>query len=99
MGRGSVITFSPRAGLPGRVSIIVVLGVGILFAVATFLFDMDYVILDNLMASYYDLALASSGVVLKVERFSMNMGIGICQSMLSLVDYSLWLKFSATEVG
>lgn len=88
MGRGAVITFSPRAGLPGRDSVIAVFGVGIPSAITTFLFDLDYVIIDKLMVSYDDLALAAVGIVLKVERFPLNVGIGICQGMLPLVAYS-----------
>lgn len=88
MGRGSVITFSPRGGLPPRASIIAVFGVGIPSAVATFLFDLDYVIIDKLMVSYHDLALAAVGIVLKVERFPLNVGLGICQGMLPLVAYN-----------
>lgn len=58
---------------------------GIPSAVSTFLFDLDYVIIDKLMVSYHDLALAAIGIVLKVERFPLNVGIGICQGMLPLV--------------
>ena len=52
------------------------------------MFDLDYVILDKLMVSYHDLALAAIGIVLKVERFPLNVGIGICQGMLPLVAYN-----------
>ena len=88
MGRGSVITFSPRVGLPRRDSILSIFMVGIPSAVASFLFDIDYVIIDKLMVSYHDLALAAIGIVLKVERFPLNVGIGICQGMMPLVAYS-----------
>lgn len=88
MGRNSVVTFSPRVGMPRKSSVIAVFGVGIPSAVATLLFDLDYVIIDKLMVSYYDLALAAIGIVLKVERFPLNVGIGICQGMLPLVAYN-----------
>ena len=88
MGRESVITFSPRHGLPKGESIRAVFGVGIPSAITTFLFDLDYVVLDKLMVSYGDLALAAVGIVLKVERFPLNVGIGICQGMLPLVAYN-----------
>lgn len=88
MGRGSVITASPRAGMPKRESIRAIFGVGVPSAIATFLFDLDYVILDKLMVSYDDLALAAVGIVLKVERFPLNVGIGICQGMMPLVAYN-----------
>ena len=88
MGRNSVVTFSPRVGMPCKSSVIAVFGVGIPSAVATLLFDLDYVIIDKLMVSYHDLALAAIGIVLKVERFPLNVGIGICQGMLPLVAYN-----------
>ena len=88
MGRDSVITFRPGVGLPRRRSMLAVFGVGIPSAVSTFLFDLDYVVLDKLMVSYHDLALAAIGIVLKVERFPLNVGIGICQGMMPLVAYS-----------
>ena len=88
MGKDSVITFSPARGLPRRGNILAVFGVGIPSAVATFLFDLDYVIIDKLMVSYNDLALAAVGIVLKVERFPLNVGIGICQGMMPLVAYN-----------
>ena len=88
MGRDAVITFSPRGGLPSRRSVMAVFGVGIPSAITSLLFDLDYVIIDKLMVSYSDLALAAVGIVLKVERFPLNVGIGICQGMLPLVAYS-----------
>ena len=88
MGRGSVVTFSPKGGLPRRDSVLAVFGVGIPSAIATFLFDLDYVIIDKLMVSYDDLALAAVGIVLKVERFPLNVGIGICQGMMPLIAYN-----------
>lgn len=54
-----------------------VFAVGIPSAIATFLFDLDYMIIDKMMAAYHDLALAAIGIVLKVERFPLNAGIGI----------------------
>ena len=88
MGRGSVVTFSPRVGMPSRSSIVSIFMVGIPSAVTNFLFDFDYVIIDKLMVSYHDLALAAIGIVLKVERFPLNVGVGICQGMMPLVAYN-----------
>ena len=88
MGRGSVITFSMKTGMAEKKSILSVFAVGIPSAISTFLFDLDYVVIDKLMVSYHDLALAAIGIVLKVERFPLNVGIGICQGMLPLVAYN-----------
>lgn len=88
MGRGCIITCSPKVGLPSRACILAVFGVGLPSAITTFLFDMDYVVIDKLMVSYHDLALAAVGIVLKVERFPLNVGLGICQGMVPLVAYN-----------
>lgn len=88
MGRGSAITASPRVGLPRGRSVAAVFGVGVPSAITTLLFDLDYVVIDKLMVSYHDLALAAVGIVLKVERFPLNVGVGICQGMMPLVGYS-----------
>ena len=87
-GKGSVITFDPRAGLAEGRSIASIFAVGVPSAVTTFLFDLDYVILDRLMVGYHDLALAAIGIVLKVERFPLNVGIGICQGIVPLAAYN-----------
>lgn len=88
MGKGRVVTFNPKVGRAAAASVKAVFAVGIPSAVATLLFDLDYVIIDKLMVSYHDLALAAIGIVLKVERFPLNVGIGICQGMLPLVAYN-----------
>ena len=92
MGSTSIITFSPRVGLAQRESILAVFAVGVPSAITTFLFDLDYVIIDKLMVSYHDLALAAIGIVLKVERFPLNVGIGICQGMMPVVAYNYAAK-------
>ena len=88
MGRQSVITFRLGAGMAEKASVAAVFAVGIPSAVASLLFDLDYIVIDRLIVSYHDLALAAIGIVLKVERFPLNVGIGICQGMMPLVAYS-----------
>ena len=84
----AVISFDFRYGLPGRKSIFSMFFVGIPASVSSFLFDLDYVIIDKLMVSYSEVALAAMGIVLKVERLPINIGIGICQGMMPLVAYN-----------
>ncbi|MCH5266183.1 MAG: MATE family efflux transporter [Lachnospiraceae bacterium] len=90
--RQSVISFSTRHGWPSRKSIGSILNVGIPSAVTTLLFDIDYVIIDKLMAAYGDIALAAVGIVLKAERLPLNVGIGICQGMMPIVAYNYAAK-------
>ena len=91
----SAVNFSIRQGLPDRRSIGSIFNVGIPSAVATLLFDIDYVIIDKLMTSYGDIALAAVGIVLKAERLPLNVGIGICQGMMPIVAYN----YSAKNYG
>ena len=92
LGKESVITFSLKNGLPEKRSMLAVFAVGIPSAVSTFLFDLDYIVIDRLMVSYNDFALAAVGIVLKVERLPLNVGLGICQGMLPLVAYNFAAK-------
>lgn len=84
----SVISFSVKAGLPDRSSIKSIFNVGVPSAIATLLFDLDYIIIDKLMVAYSDISLAAIGIVLKAERLPLNVGIGICQGMMPLVAYN-----------
>lgn len=86
--RTTVLTADLRAGLPCRANIAAVFAVGIPSAVASLLFDLDYVVIDKLMVAYSEIALAAIGIVLKVERLPLNVGIGICQGMVPLVAYN-----------
>lgn len=88
----SVVSFGIRNGLPDRRSIGSIFNVGIPSAIATLLFDIDYVVIDKLMASYGDIALAAVGIVLKAERLPLNVGIGICQGMMPMVAYNYSAK-------
>lgn len=84
----TVLTADFRLGLPRGKNMAAVFGVGIPSAVASLLFDLDYVVIDKLMVAYSEVALAAIGIVLKVERLPLNVGIGICQGMVPLVAYN-----------
>lgn len=86
--KNSVIGFSVKTGMPERKSISSIFNVGIPSAIATLLFDLDYIIVDKLMVAYGDISLAAIGIVLKAERLPLNVGIGLCQGMMPLVSYN-----------
>ena len=90
--KGSVISLSVKLGLPEKKSILSILNVGFPSALATLLFDLDYIVIDKLMVAYGDIALASIGIVLKAERLPLNVGIGICQGMMPIVAYNYSAK-------
>ena len=84
----TVLRFRLTDGLPRTEDIRSVFFVGIPSSVATLLFDIDYIVIDKLMSGYGDIALAAVGIVLKVERLPLNVGIGLCQGMLPLAAYN-----------
>lgn len=87
--RGStVLTFSPRAGLPDGKHMYSVFFVGIPAALATLLFDLAYVVIDKLATGYGDIPLAAMGIVLKAERLPLNVGLGLCQGMMPIAAYN-----------
>ena len=83
-----VLTLSARVGLPQRAHLRSFFAVGLPAAVGPFLFDLDYIVIDRLMAAYSDRALAAVGIVLKVERLPLNAGVGLCLGMVPLAAYN-----------
>lgn len=74
--------------LPTNASLAKIFTIGVPSAIATLLFDIDYIVIDKLMTGYNDIALAAVGIVLKAERLPLNVGIGICQGMVPIVAYN-----------
>lgn len=62
--------------------------VGIPAALALFLFDLTNIFINRLTSAHGDIELAAIGIVLKVERLPLNVGIGICLGMVPLVAYN-----------
>lgn len=62
--------------------------VGIPAALSLVLFDLTNVVINRLAAGHGDIELAAMGIVLKVERLPLNIGIGICLGMTPLVAYN-----------
>lgn len=83
-----ILHFSLREGLPDLSLLASFFGVGLPAAMGPFLFDLDYIVLDRLMASHSDIALAAIGIVLKAERLPLNVGIGLCLGMVPLAAYN-----------
>ena len=62
--------------------------VGIPAAMSLLLFDLTTMVINRLAAGHGDTQLAAFGIVLKVERLPLNIGIGICLGMTPLVAYN-----------
>ncbi len=80
------------AHAPEKANCFHVFTIGFPGTVGALLFDLDYMVLGRLTAAYGDVALAAIGIVLKAERFPQQVGIGLCQSMVPLIAYSMALK-------
>lgn len=62
--------------------------VGIPAAIAIFLFDLVTIVINRLTVAYGDIPLAAMGIVLKLERIPVNIGLGVCLGMVPLVAYN-----------
>lgn len=62
--------------------------VGVPAAVSILLFDVTNMVINRMASSYGDFQLAAVGIVLKVERLPLNIGVGIGLGMVPLVAYN-----------
>ena len=83
-----ILQLSIPKHLPSVDLLIPFFGVGLPASLGPFLFDLDYMVIDRLMSQHSDIALAAIGIVLKVERFPLNVGIGLCLGMVPLAAYN-----------
>ncbi len=66
--------------------------VGIPAAIAILLFDIITIVTNKIAVSYGDISLAAMGIVLRIERIPINIGLGICLGMIPLVAYNYGAK-------
>ena len=92
IGSGSVIRMYSPFVLPRADHLRKVFSVGVVSSIAGFLFDLDYMIIQRLMAGYGDIPVAAIGIVLKAERLPLNIGVGICQGMVPIIAYNYSAK-------
>ncbi|MBR5474291.1 MAG: polysaccharide biosynthesis C-terminal domain-containing protein [Lachnospiraceae bacterium] len=65
-----------------------IFSVGIPAACSLLFYDFCNMVINMLTASHGDLQLAAMGIVLKVERLPLNIGIGICLGMVPIIGYN-----------
>ena len=83
-----VLSFSPKHLFPEKESLRSFFSVGVASAVGPLLFDINYIVLNRMMAAYGDTALAAIGIVFKIERMPNNLCNGLCLGMVPLVAYN-----------
>lgn len=84
----SILAIPTRIERIQKASLQSLFGVGVPAAMGVLLFDLTNIVINRLSASYGDFQLAAMGIVLKVERLPLNIGIGICLGMVPLVAYN-----------
>lgn len=84
----TVISVDIQHGLPERKSLKAIFSFGIPAGVSVLLFDIANMIANKKMAIHGDTALAAYGIVTKIERLPLNIGIGICLGMIPLIAYN-----------
>ncbi|MBO5460719.1 MAG: polysaccharide biosynthesis C-terminal domain-containing protein [Ruminococcus sp.] len=84
----TILTMPRRIERIRRDSMSSLFSVGIPAALSLLLFDLTNIVINRLSASHGDIELAAIGIVLKVERLPLNIGIGICLGMMPLVAYN-----------
>lgn len=88
VGKESILCLPRRVERIGRMSMQSLFSVGIPAAMSIFLFDVTNMVINRLASSYGDFQLAAMGIVLKVERLPLNIGVGIGLGMVPLVAYN-----------
>lgn len=84
----SMLELPKRVERIRRDSLRAMFSVGLPAAASILLYDLTNVVINRLASSHGDIALAAMGIVLKVERLPLNIGIGICLGMTPLIAYN-----------
>lgn len=84
----TVLTLPPRPEKVRIQSVRSIFSVGIPAAMGVFLFDITNMVMNRLSSGHGDMELAAVGIILKVERLPLNIGIGICLGMMPLIGYN-----------
>ena len=84
----TILSFPRRIERVRKSSMQSLFSVGLPAAAGILLFDLTNIFINRLSAGHGDLELAAIGIVLKVERLPLNIGIGICLGMVPLVAYN-----------
>lgn len=84
----SILALPRRIEKIQRKSMQSLFSVGVPAAMSLLLFDLTNIVINRLSSSHGDVELAAMGIVLKVERLPLNIGIGICLGMMPLVAYN-----------
>ncbi len=88
LSKDTILKIPRRIERIRKKSLVSLFSVGLPAAAGVLLFDISNMVLNRLTAEHNDFALAAIGIVLKVERLPLNIGIGIALGMVPLVAYN-----------
>ncbi len=92
LSRSTVLALPRRIERVEKSSLKSLFSVGIPAAASVLLFDITNIVINRLSSGYGDFELAAMGIVMKVERLPLNIGIGICMGMTPLIAYNYAAK-------
>lgn len=92
LSKTSILALPRRVERIQQASMRSLFSVGLPAAASVLLFDLTNMVINRLSSSHGDFELAAMGIVLKVERLPLNIGIGICMGMIPLVAYNFAAK-------
>jgi len=84
----SVLSLPRRIERVERSSLVSLFSVGLPAAASGFMYDVAHVCVSRLTSTHGDMALAAFGIVMKVERVPMSIGVGVCLAMVPLAAYN-----------
>ncbi len=84
----TVLSIPTRIEKIGTENLKALYSVGLPAALSIFLFDVVTIALNKMIVEYGNIPLAAMGIVIKVERLPMYIGIGIGLGMVPLVAYN-----------
>ena len=88
----SVLALPQRMEHIRRDSLRSLFSVGLPASISVLLYDLTNIVINRLSSGHGDIELAAIGIVLKVERLPLNIGIGICLGMVPLLAYNFAAK-------
>lgn len=88
----TVLTISPKKAIEGTKYIGEIFSVGLPSALTTLLACASNIVINRLAVAHSEVALASFGIVKKIDMLPMNVGMGLCQGMMPLVAYNYAAK-------
>ena len=84
----SVLDLPRRIERVQKSSLVSLFSVGIPACASGFMYDVAHVCVSRLTVTHGDMALAAFGIVMKVERVPMSIGVGVCLAMVPLAAYN-----------